>query len=38
LLNAKIAAVHEALADSFDTPTVINHLGELVNATNSYLQ
>ena len=36
LLKSK-TAVHEALSDSFDTPTAINELNKLVIATNTYL-
>lgn len=36
LLKSK-TAVHAALSDSFDTPTVINELNKLVIATNTYL-
>lgn len=36
-LKACQRAVHEALCDSFDTPTVINELSNLVIATNTYL-
>ncbi|GMH93982.1 hypothetical protein TL16_g12774 [Triparma laevis f. inornata] len=32
------AAVHDALCDDFDTPTVMSSLQNLVNATNLYLQ
>ena len=31
-------AVHERLADNFDTPEAVKALSDLVAATNSYLQ
>jgi cysteinyl-tRNA synthetase len=41
-LSAKLLhhkkAVHAALCDSFDTPTAVNELSNLVVETNSYLQ
>jgi len=37
LLSLKQTAVYESLADNFDTPSAVNHLAELVTATNAYL-
>lgn len=37
LANAQYQ-VHARLADNFDTPGAIDHLSEIVTATNSYIQ
>jgi cysteinyl-tRNA synthetase len=37
-LLEKQRLVHESLLDNFNTPAVINHLIELVNKSNVYLQ
>ncbi|CDW84464.1 cysteinyl-trna synthetase [Stylonychia lemnae] len=38
LLTQKQVLVHERLADSFDTPAAVNHLSDIISATNTYLQ
>lgn len=37
-LLEKQKLIHECLLDNFNTPAVINHLVELVNKANLYLQ